>query len=88
MDKIFNLDYQYSLYLERIALKEEQMSPVQRIETKRAFMGAIGQILLLFRDDIPALPDDQAVAVMEDLFQQTLDFWANAVWKYKLGNDN
>ena len=36
------LEKQYQLYLERVGITESQMHPIQKIETKRAFMGACG----------------------------------------------
>ncbi len=48
----FNLEIQYQKYLERVGFKESQMGDTQRVETKRAFMGGCGQMLVILRDDI------------------------------------
>ena len=72
----FDLDHQYSLYLKRSGLKEAEMHEVQRTETKRAFFGACGQMLLLLRDDLGGMEDeDRAVATMHDMVIQCEQFW-------------
>lgn len=52
------------------------MHPVQRKETKQAFFGACGQLLVLFRDDIGDIEnEDEAVQVMQDLFDQVTQYF-------------
>lgn len=77
-EESLELEDQYQLYLKRVGLSEKNMHPVQRTETKRAFMGACGQILVLFRDVLGAIEDeDKAVLHMEDLFNQVQIYWRN-----------
>lgn len=71
----FNLEKQYQLYLERIGLKESQMHPVQKTETKRAFMGGCGQLLILLRDDVGDLEEEEAVEQIESMINQVQSFW-------------
>lgn len=71
----FNLDYQYGLYLERVGLKETNMHPEQKRQLKQAFMGAVGQMLILFRDELTKFEDDKAVDIMQDMLNQVGDFW-------------
>lgn len=71
----FNLENQYQLYLKRVGIKEIQMHPAQRVETKRAFMGACGQMLILLRDDLGALEEDKAIAQLRDMYNQVQSFW-------------
>lgn len=53
MNETYSLDHQYLLYLKRMNLKESEMNPTQRIETKRAFMGGVSQALhLMARTDL------------------------------------
>ena len=75
MGSKFDLNYQYSLYLERVGLKEANMNPIQRAETKRAFIGACGQMLILLRDDLAALPEDEGVEEMQGMLNQVGDFF-------------
>lgn len=76
MDKKFSLEHQYQLYLKRCNITEAQMHPVQRKETKQAFFGACGQLLVLFRDDIGDIENEnEAVQVMEDLFDQVTQYF-------------
>lgn len=71
----FNLEHQYQLYLERVKLKESQMSLIQRQELKRAFMGACGQMLVLLRDELGELPENEAVETLQNLHDQVGNFW-------------
>ena len=69
-NKTFDLEHQYQLYLERVKLKEANMHPVQKTETRRAFMGACGQMLILLRDDLGALEESKAIETMQDMVNQ------------------
>lgn len=70
----FNLENQYKMYLQRVGLDENRMPRKQRVETKRAFFAACGQMLILLRDE---MPDDekQAVDTMQDMFNQVANFF-------------
>lgn len=72
----FDLHHQYQLYLKRVQLNEKTMSPIQRKEIKRAFFGACGQLLILLRDDVGELEENEAVETLDDMTQQVADFWA------------
>jgi hypothetical protein len=71
----FNLEYQYQLYLKRIGLNESEMHPEQKIQTKQAFYGATGQILLLLRDDMSELPEDEGVDILDSLMNQVSQYF-------------
>lgn len=80
--EILDLEVQWKLYLERVGHSEEKMHPQQKAETKRAFFGACGQILILFRDVLGSEEDeDKAVLQMEDLFNQVEIFWRDEMEK-------
>lgn len=74
-NKTFDLEHQYRLYLERMNLRETDMHPVQRLQLKQTFYGSAGQVLLMLRDDVGKLPDDQAVNVLEDLISQVFNYF-------------
>lgn len=69
------LEIQYQLYLKRVGLNFNTMGPNYIRETRRAFMGACGQILILMRDVISQKVEEEAVMSMEDLLSQVQDFW-------------
>jgi hypothetical protein len=71
----FSLEYQYQLYLKRIGLSELSMHPEQKIQTKQAFFGAIGQILLLLRDDMYECTEDEAVQIMEKMTNEVTQYF-------------
>lgn len=80
MSKNLEIDYQYELYLKRIQLNKDTMHPQQRIETKRAFYGGFSQLLVLMRDDIANIEDeDRAVLILEDLNTQCEQFWRSQI---------
>lgn len=74
----FNLEHQYQLFLERMALSEDNMHPQQKVQLKQTFYGACGQMLVLFRDDIGSIKDEQeAVNTLKDMFNQVGQFFIN-----------
>lgn len=71
----FQLEHQWNLYLERVGLKGKSLPVNQYREMKQTFFGACGQILLLLRDDVAALDDDEAMKVMESFINQVGEFF-------------
>lgn len=77
MDK-FNLEHQYQFFLNKIGLKEKDMHPVQKVQLKETFFGACGVLLILFRDEITKLEEDDAVSVMQDMIEQVANYFLKA----------
>ena len=75
MDEQFNLEFQYLRYLSRVELKESAMHPVQRQETKRAFMGACAQMLVLMREELTKYSEDEAVDIIQAMWTQAGEYW-------------
>lgn len=75
MDKQFIIEKQYQMYLQRVGLKESSMHERQKVETKRAFFGAWGQMLVLMQGPIPDLPEPEAIHVLESMIDQVAQFW-------------
>jgi hypothetical protein len=75
-DDIFTIQNQYQGYLEQVGLSEETMKPIQSKQTKRAFMAGFGRSLLTLRNDVSMLPPGEQMDMMQNLHQQTQDFWA------------
>lgn len=73
--KDFNVENQFYLYLKRVKLDPNKIPATQLKETKRAFFGAVGQFLLLLRDDLTGIPEEQAIEALDAMFSQVLDFW-------------
>jgi hypothetical protein len=75
MDKQFIIEEQYQMYLQRVGLKESAMHEQQKVQTKRAFFGAWGQMLVLMQGAIPDLPESDGVKVLESMIDQVAKFW-------------
>lgn len=71
----FNLEHQFLLYLQRVGLSDTLMSVAQMRETKRAFMGACGQMLVVLRDDLGELDEEQGVETLQNMLEQVSNFW-------------
>lgn len=71
----FNLEYQYQLYLQRMALSESTMHPQQRIQLRQTFFGASGQMLILLRDELSKLEEEKAMETLQDLLNQVNNFF-------------
>jgi len=70
VNKQFDLEFQYQLYLKRVNLAEVQMHPIQKAETRSAFMAGCGQIIILLRDEVTELSDNDGVKVLEGMLGQ------------------
>jgi len=81
MADLFDLEHQYQLYLKRMALPENKMHPQQKLETKRAFFGACGQMLLMLRDDLPKLSDEDGYNKLDGMINQVGQFFINETHK-------
>jgi hypothetical protein len=77
----FNLDYQFNLYLKRCRITKEEMHPVQYEETKKAFMGACGQLLVLLTYDLVTYEEEVAHKKLDDMIEQVNSFWINEIKK-------
>lgn len=80
MDK-FNIEYQYQLYLQRLNLSEDMMHPQQKIQLRKTFFGASGQMLLLLRDEVTKLDEDKAVEAFRDMIGQVSRFFISEAIK-------
>lgn len=88
IDNVFSLEEQYKLYLERMRMDERLMPVVQRIETKRAFMGACSQMLLLMENEYSEIEDeDKALEVFDGMKEEAKVFWENEI-KNTIRNGN
>lgn len=78
MDK-FNLDAEYQRYLDLVNLNEEEMHPIQKIETKRAFFGGVGSVVKLISDDVKELEELDARKAMMLLRSQVVHFFEQTI---------
>lgn len=74
---IFSIEYQYQEYLKRVKVKESDMQPDQKREMKRAFFGAVGQTLVLLRDEGAKLKVDQYIKKLDGMMNEIGQFWQN-----------
>ena len=79
--KLFDLEFQYQFYLNKVGLKEELMPKSQRIETKRAFMSGCYQILAtqyeMAKDE--SLSENDQVELLNSLLEQSDAYWENEI---------
>lgn len=66
-------------YCELSGLPEEKMHRVQRIETKRAYYGAIGQLLVVLVEMADNTDEDESTEILDNLTEQVRDFWETEV---------
>lgn len=78
---LFDVEKQYQTYLERAGVKEAQFSPIQATETKRAFYGAWGQLLILMRDELGVIPMDLGTILMQEMLIEVCKYWADEAEK-------
>lgn len=73
----FDLEKQYKTYLRTVGLDEAKMPLIQRTETKRAFMGACGQMLLIVFNDFENITEDEGIEALEHMKKQVETFFLN-----------
>ena len=78
----FNLEYQYQEYLKKVKLKESEMSPMQQKETRQAFMGACGIMLIVLRDEVSKFEEDKAIEIMQGMFDQVGEYFLKAANRF------
>ena len=77
----FDIEHQYQLYLAKVGLTEDKMPEQQKVQLRRTFYAATGQLLLVFRDDLTALPEPKAVRTMQEMINQVHYFFEAEVAK-------
>ena len=78
----FDLNEQWELYCQRVFGSRNPPLPEDQLrETKRAFMGASGQMLLLLRDDLTQLSESRAMDTLSFMIDQVGEFWKEEVKK-------
>jgi hypothetical protein len=86
LPKDFNLNHQWGLFLERCGISAILMPADQEREMKRAFFGACGQLLLVFRDELNDYADKkgeiEAAMVMQNMLDQVSDYWQKETDKH------
>lgn len=79
LPKDFDLNHQWGLFLERCGISAITMPEDQHREMKRAFFGACGQLLIVFKDELNDYADKKgeiaAAHVMQNMLDQVGDFW-------------
>jgi hypothetical protein len=71
----FVIEEEFQAYCKRCRLDLDTCSPVQAIEMRRVFYGAVGQLLVYLRDDLAAESQDDGVTELERIWQQVKMFW-------------
>lgn len=79
----FDLETQWKLYLERMDLKEENLHPMQLQETKRAFMGAMGQMLMICNDDLDSFKNPVTGEAVVYMIDQVTDYFQKEIQKHQ-----
>lgn len=78
MSTKINLEQQYQFYLKKMKLDEKQMNPIQRVETKRAFIGGFSQCWVAF-GNLEFEHDQEYNECFADLQNQLDNFWKKEV---------
>lgn len=71
----WTVDGQFEKYLQLVALDKRKMPPNQLREMRQMFHGATGQIIVLMRDELSALPDNQATLVLQEMLNEITNYF-------------
>lgn len=79
----FDIETQFNFYLQLVNLDRRKMPPYQVREMRRAFYGAWGILLTVQSEKIAPLKEDDAVRIIEQMFQQVSKFWGTEIVAFK-----
>lgn len=75
----FDLENQYQLFLQRMDLRETEMPADQRRETKRTFMAALGQMLMICVHDLDAFKNPLTTEAVPYMSDQVKEFFEKEI---------
>jgi hypothetical protein len=75
----FQIEQQWQFHLAHAGLDEAKIVPFKRIEMKRAFMGAAGQVIALMTDELTLLPPPTALSTLTKMLEDGLRYLAGPV---------
>jgi hypothetical protein len=74
-----NIELLYQDYLRAGGLNEAKMHPIQKSETKKAFMGGFSSMVKLLREQISEMPEDDGVDALESINEQLKNYWLSII---------
>jgi hypothetical protein len=87
-DLIFNLEHQFTLYLQRCRVARADLGPDQLREMRRAFYGGAIQMFFVMTQDILDLKNDaERALVLSSFTAQGMKFWTEEQRKFEAGMD-
>jgi hypothetical protein len=75
MTKRFDIENEFQVYCERSKLNLDTCSPIQVVEMRRTFYGAVGQFLFYLKLDLADATEDDGVVELERVQKQVAAFW-------------
>ena len=76
---LFDIEKRFEHYLEIVQLDKSKMSPIQLIETRRAFWGGMGSAFVALNNDLNGLDEEASLEVLIHLTMQVSQFWIKEV---------
>lgn len=73
----FDIEYQFRSYLEKVGLSIHTMPTYQKTEMCRAFYGAWGMLLVVLRDNLTEMEENEALDALQVMQEQVEHFWTN-----------
>jgi hypothetical protein len=87
-DLIFQLEHQFTLYLQRCKVSRADLGVEQLREMRRAFYGGLGQMFFLITQDVADLKERDQIITLE-LFQKGIgEFWEEELKMQRAGMEN
>lgn len=71
----FSIKYQKNQFFKQAGIKVPPMSQMQADEMEKAFYGACGQMMVLLRDELPKLPEEEAIFTLQTMLEEVVTFW-------------
>lgn len=84
----FTIKQQWDRFMERCGMAPGEMPKVQETEMSKAFYGSAGQILIMIRDEVSELKEEDAVVVLDNMMDEIMKFWQDQVAEHEKGENN
>lgn len=72
------IEEKYQFFLTKSGLDESKLDPIEAKERRKTFMAGLTAMMVYCQDQAePEIPEEQAVANMEAIEKELMDFWVN-----------
>lgn len=88
LEKSFKVSDQYKFFLYLVGLSEDKMGESERKQRKLTFYSGFAQCLILLREHIPDLPEEEGIKTLESMLSEVGELVNQAAAEFEMKNPN